>query len=145
MSKRFSWGGYFLRLLLAIAVVFATYNPEGLSFFHWARAQAFGDGETSNQMLALMALVGVLILIGWVIFIRATFRSLGALGTFLAIVFFGALIWVVLTFLPIPKDNIKLTVYLIQFGLAGVLSAGLSWSHVRRRLTGQFDVDETDM
>lgn len=142
MNKRFSWGGYFLRLLLAIVVVFATYNPEGLSFFHWARDHAVG---ASNQMLAVMALVGVLILIGWVIFLRATFRSLGAFGTFLAIAFFGSLIWVALTLLPIPKDSITLTIYLILFGLAGVLSAGLSWSHVRRRLTGQFDVDETDM
>lgn len=142
MSRRFSWGGYFLRLLLAIAVVFATYNPEGLSLFHWVRDHATSAG---NQMLAIMALVAILIVIGWVIFIRATYRSLGAFGTILAIAFFGALIWVALTMLPIPKDNIKLTIYLIQFGLAGVLSAGLSWSHVRRRLTGQLDVDETDM
>lgn len=142
MSRRFSWGGYFLRLLLALVVVFATYNPEGFSFFHWVRDHALDSG---TQMRAIMALVGMLIVIGWVIFIRATFRSLGAFGTILAIGFFGALIWVVLTLLPIPRDNIKLIVYLIQFGLAGVLSAGLSWSHVRRRLTGQLDVDETDM
>lgn len=142
MSRRFSWGGYFLRLLLAIAVVFATYNPTGLSFFHWVRDHA---ADASSQMLALMVLVGVLIIIGWVIFIRATYRSLGPFGTILAIAFFGALIWVALTMLPIPRDNIKLIVYLILFGLAGVLSAGLSWSHVRRRLTGQLDVDETDM
>jgi hypothetical protein len=25
-----------------------------------------------------------------------------------------------------------------------LLALGLSWSHVRRRITGQFDVDETD-
>lgn len=142
MSRRFSWGGYFLRLLLALVVVFVTYNPEGWSFFHWVRDSAF-DGA-GNKELAVMALVGILLLIGWVIFIRATFRSLGAFGTILAIAFFAALIWVALTLLPIPKDNIKLIVYLILIGLAGVLSAGLSWSHVRRRLTGQLDVDETD-
>lgn len=37
MSRRFSWGGYFLRLLLAIVVVFATCNPMGYSLFHWIR------------------------------------------------------------------------------------------------------------
>jgi len=141
MSKRFTWGGYFLRLLLAVVVVFATYNPEGLSFFHWVRDH--GPGAPS-QVLALMALVGILIIIGWVIFIRATYRSLGPFGTILAVAFFGALIWLLMSVLPIPKDNIKLAAYLVQFGLAGVLSAGLSWSHVRRRLTGQIDVDETD-
>ncbi|MBS1269335.1 MAG: hypothetical protein MAG794_00284 [Gammaproteobacteria bacterium] len=142
MAQRLSWSGYFLRLLFALVLVFATYNPEGFSFFHWVWNQAV---DASNEILALMALVGIVIVIGWVIFIRATYRSLGAFGTTLAIAFFAALIWVVMTLLPIPKDNIKLVTYLVLFGLSGVLSAGLSWSHVRRRLSGQFDVDETDM
>lgn len=142
MSRRFSWSGYFLRLLLALVVVFATYNPEGLSLFHWLRDHAMDSG---NKLLAVMSLFGVLLVVGWVILIRATFRSLGAFGTVLAIAFFAALIWVALTLLPLPADNVKLIVYLIEIGLAGVLSAGLSWSHVRRRLSGQLDVDETDM
>lgn len=143
MSTRFSWGGYFLRLLFAIFIVFATYNPLGYSLYHWIRAQA--ASSTSSEMWALLALCGIVVLVGWVIFIRATYRSLGPFGTVLAVAFFGALIWLVLSVIPIPEGNENLIVYLIQFGLAGVLSAGLSWSHVRRRLTGQFDVDETDM
>lgn len=141
MSKRFSWGGYFLRLLLAIVLVFATYNPEDLSYFHWVSHYGPGAG---SQALALMALVGVLIIIGWVIFLRATYRSLGPFGTILAIAFFAALIWLLMSVVPVPKNNFKLVSYLVLFGMSGVLSAGLSWSHVRRRLTGQFDVDETD-
>lgn len=143
MATRFSWGGYFIRLLFALAVVFATYNPTGYSLFHWIHSQATSDA--SAQKWALLVFCGIVVLIGWVIFIRATFRSLGAFGTILAVAFFGALIWLVLTYVPIPKDNQVLVIYLIQFGLAGVLSAGLSWSHVRRRLSGQFDVDETDI
>lgn len=142
MSRRFSWGGYFVRLLFALVLVFATFNPTGFSFFHWIQDQAVG---ASNEVLALMALIGIIIIIGWVIFIRATYRSLGAFGTVLAVAFFGALIWVILVLVPVPRDNRDLIVYLIEFGLAGVLSAGLSWSHVRRRLSGQLDVDETDM
>lgn len=143
MSTRFSWGGYFIRLLFAVAVVFATYNPTGYSLFHWIRSQAASDATAEKW--ALLVFCGIVVLIGWVIFIRATFRSLGAFGTILAVAFFGALIWLVLTLVPIPEDNEVLVIYLIQFGLAGVLSAGLSWSHVRRRLSGQFDVDETDI
>lgn len=142
MSRRFSWGGYFLRLLFAVVLVFATYNPTGYSFLHWLRNQSM---EASNEILALMALIGIVIVIGWVIFIRATYRSLGAFGTVLAVAFFGALIWAILVLVPVPRDNRDLIVYLIELGLAGVLSAGLSWSHVRRRLSGQLDVDETDM
>jgi len=110
---------------------------------HWIQAQA--AASTSSEMWALLALCGIVVLIGWVVLIRATYRSLGAFGTVLAVAFFGAVIWVVLVLIPPPEGNKELIVYLIQFGLAGVLSAGVSWSHVRRRITGQFDVDETDM
>lgn len=143
MATRFSWGGYFLRLLFALVLVFATYNPTGYSLFHWIKTQA--QASTDAQTWAILVFCGIVVLIGWVIFIRATYRSLGAFGTVLAVGFFGALIWVILTVVPIPQGNETLIIYLIEFGLAGVLSAGLSWSHVRRRLSGQFDVDETDL
>jgi hypothetical protein len=34
--------------------------------------------------------------------------------------------------------------YIIEIMLASVLSIGVSWSHVRRRVTGQLDTDELD-
>lgn len=145
MARRFSWGGYFIRLLFAVVLVFVTYNPTGLSYFHWVRGAVMEPGSVATEILALMALIGIVLIIGWVIFIRATYRSLGPFGTILAVAFFGALIWVILVLVPVPRDNLDLIVYLIELGLAGVLSAGLSWSHVRRRLSGQLDVDETDM
>jgi cytochrome b len=30
------------------------------------------------------------------------------------------------------------------FVLSGVLAVGMSWSHVRRKLTGQYDTDEIE-
>lgn len=142
MSSRFSWGGYFLRLLFALVVVFATYNPLEISYYHWVTE----NFDWNNKpIVAIMFLVGMVILIGWVMFLRATYRSLGAFGTMLACGFFAALIWVLVTLIPVPKDNVDILTYLIEFGLAGVLSAGMSWSHVRRRMSGQLDVDETDM
>lgn len=138
---KFSWGNYFLRLIGALLLVFLTYNPEQISFYHWVRP-AIAD---SSRFEVLMAFAGVVLLIGWMIYLRATMRSLGAFGTFLAAAFFAALIWVLITYTPIPRDNFKVVVYLILAGAAGVLSVGISWSHVRRRLTGQLDVDETDV
>ena len=85
-----------------------------------------------------------MLVIAWVIFLRATMHSLGVIGTFLAVAFFGILIWVVLTYLPNLKNNLEIMTWLVLVGMAGVLSAGISWSHVRRRMTGQIDVDETD-
>ena len=91
-----------------------------------------------------MALAGIVLLIGWVIFLRATMRSLGVIGMILAVAFFGILIWVVLTYLPSLKGELEIMIWLFLTGLAGVLSVGISWSHIRRRMTGQIDVDETD-
>ena len=31
----FSWSGIFIRLFFALLLVFASYNPEGYSFYHW--------------------------------------------------------------------------------------------------------------
>ena len=36
---------------------------------------------------------GLVLLIGWVMFLRATWNSLGALGTILATAFFAVIIW----------------------------------------------------
>ncbi len=137
---KFSWGNYLLRLIGALLLVFLTYNPEQISFYHWVRP-VIAD---FSRFEVLMAFAGVVLLIGWAIYLRATMRSLGAFGTFLAVAFFATLIWVLITYTPIPKDNVKVVVYLVLAGAAGVLSVGISWSHVRRRVTGQLDVDETD-
>ncbi len=137
---KFGWGNYLLRLIGAVMLVFLTYNPEQISFYHWVRP-AIADFD---RFQALMALAGVVLLIGWAVYLRATMHSLGAFGTLLAVAFFSTLIWVLISYTPIPKDNLKVVVYLVLIGAAGVLSVGISWSHVRRRLTGQMDVDETD-
>ena len=34
--------------------------------------------------------------------------------------------------------------FLGRWMLAVILATGMSWSHIRRRLTGQFDVDDMD-
>ena len=140
MAHKFTWGGYLLRLLGAVVLVFGTYNPEHWSYVHWVEPVFFGTAPFE----VVMAFVGVVILIGWAIYIRATIRSLGVIGTILALAFFATLIWVLLAYTPLRADNLKVVTYLVLLGLAGVLSTGISWSHVRRRVTGQVDVDETD-
>jgi len=32
----------------------------------------------------------------------------------------------------------------VELVIVGVLTAGVSWSHVRRRLSGQYDIDDVD-
>ncbi len=139
-TQKFGWGQYLTRLAAALTLVFVTYNPHGLSFVDWVYPVLKGEADFQ----VLMAFAGVVLLIAWVIFLRATLRSLGMFGTLLAVAFFGTLLWLVVTYIPLPRDR-TVTTYLVLAGLAGVLSAGISWSHVRRRITGQLDVDETDI
>ena len=84
------------------------------------------------------------LIILWVIYLRATFRSLGAIGLILAIAFFGTLLWLVIDLGWVSTGNVELLSYLVLVALACVLATGVSWSHVRRRITGQIDVDDTD-
>jgi Family of unknown function (DUF6524) len=129
--------GFVVRFLAAAALLFATYNPEGRSYFHWMAA----DGWT---LTPLKAFAGVCLLAGWVFLLRSTLRSLGALGTLLTAAFFGTLIWLIVSWLHLEPQTSKGLTYLILLGLAAVLSTGSVFSIVRRKLTGQVDVDETD-
>lgn len=132
---RFTWQSFLVRLLAALVLVFATYNPEGYSYYHWALAKL-------PEFSVLKGFIGVVLLIGWVIFLRATFHSLGAVGTLLATAFFGTLLWLATERGFIPTDSVRAISYIVLVTISGVLSAGVSWSHIRRRITGQLDVDD---
>ncbi|MCG6974846.1 MAG: DUF6524 family protein [Acidiferrobacterales bacterium] len=129
------WQGFLLRFAAGLVLVFATYNPEGYSYFHWIK------NEFPN-ISALKAFTGILLVVGWAIYIRAALRSLGIIGLTLATAFFGTLIWLVIDVAKISLDNIRIIKYLIEILIAMVLSTGLSWSHIRRRLSGQMDTDD---
>lgn len=121
------------RLLLALVVVFATYNPEGVSYLHWLQQ---GGGP-----LPLKVLAGVVLLIAWLFLLRTAASALGALGLVLAGAFFAALIWVVMSLAHLEAHSLRAVTYLVGLALAGVLSVGLGWSKVRQKLTGQVDTE----
>jgi len=135
--KGISWSGFLLRFLVAFILVFTSYNPSGYSYYHWV-------SENISSLTPWMALVGILLLIGWTIFLRATLRSLGPFGLLLAAAFMGVLIWMMIDWNWFHADNLKTVTYLVLVVLCWILAIGVSWSHIRRRITGQVDVDEVD-
>ena len=138
MSKQeLTAAGVGLRFVAAIVLILATFNPEGYSYYHWALVD-WGNFDP------IKALVGVVLLIGWTVFLRATARSLGTFGLILALAFFAAIVWALVYYGVIEPDSRRAITYLSMFVLAGVLTAGLVWSMVRRRVTGQLDVDDVD-
>jgi hypothetical protein len=91
-----------------------------------------------------MALAGILLLIGWTIYLRATARSLGIFGLLLAAAFFGAILWLVIDWGLVHVDSVTAITYIVLVIMCGILAIGISWSHIRRRMTGQVDVDEVE-
>ncbi|MCK0149022.1 DUF6524 family protein [Marivita sp. S6314] len=129
--------GFLLRWLFAFALISATYNPTQYNFVRWAMT----DGQ---DRLSITVLAGLVLLVGYVIYLRATLRSIGAFGMGLILAIVGALLWVAYDFGLLDLQDQTLTVWIGIFALSSVLGIGLSWSIVRRKLSGQADVDDVD-
>lgn len=127
--------GFLFRWLAALGLLSATYNPSGWSFAHWARASL-------KDEMPLVALSGLLLFVGYVIYLRATLRSIGAFGMILVAALVLALAWVLFDLGWLRLDNPSLNAWLGILALSLILGVGLSWSHVRRRLSGQSDMDD---
>ena len=135
--ERLSFAGFLLRLVAALVLVFATFNPTGHSYAHWVQ----GGWESPTPP---MALAGLVLLTGWVVFGRSTLRAIGMLGTLLAAAFVAVVVWLVASWGWLDPGNSTAITWIVLVALSVILAIGLSWSHLRRRLTGQADVDEVD-
>lgn len=128
--------GIALRFVAALALVLLTFNPSGWSYVHWA-VHSLAQGVSPPVVLA-----GIALLIGWAVFVNATLRSLGAVGVLLFGALFAALAWTAVYYGWLSLDDAGTLTWLALVVVAAILAAGMSWSHLRRRMTGQADVDE---
>lgn len=134
-NQGISWNGVLLRIFFATLLVLATYNPSPWSYYDWV----IYSFESFN---ALVIVAGVALLIGWSIYIRATLRSLGGFGLFLAFAFFGALLWLVIDWGLVSIDNVTAVTWILLIIMSLVLGIGMSWSFIRRKMSGQVDVED---
>jgi hypothetical protein len=141
MAQQFDSKGFLWRFIFALALVYITYNPTGLSYYHWTRDAFLGSG---SLMTPPFALVSIILLIGWTVYLRATLRSLGSFGLLLALAFFAIIIWWLVDLGLLGIQNESVFSFIVLFLIAAVLAVGMSWSHVRRRLSGQADMDDVD-
>ena len=128
--------GILLRFVAAFALVFLTFNPTGWSYWHWASA-SIPQGVSPPVVLAGIALV-----IAWGVFVSATARSIGLVGALLWTALFGALVWTAVYYGWLSLENRGAMTWVGLVVVAAVLALGMSWSHLRRQMTGQADVDE---
>ncbi len=123
-----------LRFLMALILVFGTWNPSGYSYTHWLMA-------TLPSVTAPLAFTGVVLLIGWVMFLHATLESLGLIGIVLSAAFFGTLTWLFFDQGWLSPQNDIVTWVALAI-LSAILTLGMAWSHVWRRLSGQVDIND---
>lgn len=126
-----------IRWLIAFVLLAATYNPTQRNWVSWSMRN-YGDS------LPLIVLSGLILLIGYIIFLRATLRSIGALGMALVLALVAALLWVLFDFGWLSLSNPTLNLWIGLVALSLVLGVGLSWSHIRRAISGQADMDDVD-
>ncbi len=134
-SAEFTALSFVWRLLFSLVLVLATYNPTGFSYFDWVTAD-------DTDLGALHFFVGIILVVGWVILWVATWRALETLGVILAAVVIAALVWLLVDLGLLDTGSSVTLRWVILIGLSLLLSIGLSWSHIWRRLTGQLEVDE---
>lgn len=129
--------GIFLRWLGAFLLLAATFNPTPWNYVTWV--QANWAGQTP-----LAVFLGLVLGVGYLVYVSATMRSLGAFGMVLVAAVFGALVWVLIDWGILALGNPALNTWLALLAMSLVLGVGLSWSIIRQRLSGQASVDDVE-
>jgi hypothetical protein len=143
MANGPSIGGIAGRAIAALVLVFATYNPERLSYFHWAIAP-LRSGEPTSGPASLKFLVGLALLGGWAVFLNATRRSIGLGGALLVLALSGGLVWLLIDFGMVSARSGRGITYVVLICTALLLAVGMNWSHLSRKLSGQVDMDPSE-
>lgn len=123
---------FLVRWALSLFVVFASYNASGYSYYHWLITGTADDWP-------LKIFIGLALLTMYGIYAIAIWRSMGPVGVAAAVSALTALVWTLVDYrlLDLNSDN---SVSTIVGGLvATILTFGISWSHIRTRLSGQVD------
>lgn len=138
-SREFNFLGFVWRLLASLLLVMVTYNPTRYSYIAWLIA-ATPESTLGPEHFV----VGIALLIGWVVLLAATQRSLGTFGLLLGGTLLGGVVWLLTDFGWLNISSVSSATWVGLFCVAALLAVGLSWSHVWRRLTGQFEIDDGD-
>ncbi|HEY5667453.1 MAG TPA: DUF6524 family protein [Gammaproteobacteria bacterium] len=137
--REFGAMSFIWRFAASMLLVFATYNPTDFSYYSWLRNGFTDDGLGPEHFV-----VGIVLIIGWSIFVVATQRSLGTVGSVLAAALIGGIIWWLTDLGWLAVGSVSALTWVSIICLSLLLAVGLSWSHIWRRLTGQYEVDDTD-
>ena len=129
--------GVVMRFVFAFLLVCLTWNPTRYNYVEWALARWQDLGP-------VVAFSGVVMLMGWVFFLRTAASSLGALGFVLSLGLAATVLWGLFYYDLVSRESTTLLSW-IGLGLfSAVLAAGMSWAHLRTRWSGQATVDDVE-
>jgi hypothetical protein len=134
------FSGIALRFVFAFALVCLTWNPTRFSYVEWVLAQ-FNPAERSN-LWPLVALAGIILLAGWIFFLRTTARALGVGGIVLCVGLSVTVLWALFKYNVVSSDSTTLISWIVLLLFSAILAAGMSWAHLRQRWSGQASVDD---
>jgi Family of unknown function (DUF6524) len=87
---------------------------------------------------------GALLLGLWIFFVRSTVMAMGTLGVVLLLALFAAILWWVVSQGWLDPANQRVMAWIVLALLGVTLGVGMSWAHIRRRVSGQSSVDRVD-
>ncbi len=133
----FSFGSLLLRVAFSLALVLLTFNPSGHSYYHWLLAHL-------SPIEPLVVVAGIVLLGAWLFFVRSTFAALGTVGVVLLLALFAAVIWWMVSQGWLSVANRSAMAWIVLGCLGLLLGVGMSWAHIRARISGQASVDRVD-
>ncbi|HZL94396.1 MAG TPA: DUF6524 family protein, partial [Vicinamibacterales bacterium] len=137
VRRDFNATSFLWRFVASLVLVLATYNPTAYSYYGWLTT-AFANGGLGPEHFV----VGMLLLGGWAMLIIATRNSLGIGGFFVVAAVIGGIVWWLTDIGLVGVQSVSALTWVILFSLSLLLAIGLSWSHIWRRVTGQYEVDD---
>ena len=94
----FNASSFLVRWVLAMFIVFATYNASGYSYYHWVT----GAGA---ENWPLKSFIGVCLLTSYGVFAIAIWRSLGPVGVATSAACLTALVWTLVDYSLLDLNN----------------------------------------
>ena len=138
----FGFKSFGARFLFAVALVCLTWNPTPFNYVAWMLAQF--DLETRSSLWPLVAFCGIIMLAGWIFFLRTTAQTLGTGGIVLCIGLSVVVFWALFKYNIVSSGSTTLIEWIVLVLFSAILATGMSWAHLRRRWAGQATVDEVD-
>jgi hypothetical protein len=133
--RNLTLGGVLARFAASLILVIATFNPTGYSFVHWIAANF-------PHLEPIQLVVGIALLGLWLFFLHATWRSLGTVGVVLGLAFLAAVVWLFASWGWFHSATHTSMIWMALVLIACLLTFGLSWALIQRRISGQVVVED---